>query len=221
MAKNDNKHEVVARLLDRFGQTYSAELGIDIAKNTPSPLFMLLCAALMYSTRIRAELASEALRALFAQGWTTPQKMADTTWEERVKVLNENHYARYDESTSSRLGDMAELVLSKYDGDLRKLREAAERTPSKERRLIKEVNGVGDVGVDIFFREAQVAWPELYPFADKAALSAARRLGLGESVEDLAKLTGQDEFVRLVAALVRVQLSGAYDDITDAAQASS
>jgi hypothetical protein len=200
-------------LLDRYGQTYAAELGIDIAKNTPQPLFMLLCASLLYSARIRADAATQALKALFAEGWTTPQKMSDTTWEERVKVLNANGYARYDESTSRMLGDTIDLLLSEYDGDLRKLREAAERKPSKERRLLKGFTGIGDVGVNIFFREAQLAWPELYPFADKAALTAAKRLGLGETTESLAGMVDPEDFPRLVAALVRVHLAKAYDDI--------
>jgi len=183
--------QMLAALLNRYGQTYAAELGIDIEKNTPSPLFMLLCASLLYSARIRADAATQALKAMFAEGWTTPQKMADTTWEQRVKVLNANGYARYDESTSRMIGDTVELLLSEYDGDLRKLREAAERDPSKERRLLKDFKGVGDVGVNIFFREAQLAWPELYPFADKASLNAAKRLGLGETTEALANMVGR------------------------------
>jgi hypothetical protein len=219
MSETEAQKQMLTALLDRYGRTFCAELGIDIAKNTPAPLFMLLCASLLYSARIRADAATQALKALFAEGWTTPQKMSDTTWEERVKVLNANGYARYDESTSRMLGDTVELLLSDYDGDLRNLREAAERKPSRERRLLKGFTGIGDVGVNIFFREAQLAWPELYPFADKASLSAAKRLGLGETTEALAALVDHDEFPRLVAALVRVHLADAYDDIAAAAEA--
>jgi endonuclease III len=208
--------QMLAALLNRYGQTYAAELGIDIEKNTPSPLFMLLCASLLYSARIRADAATQALKALFAKGWTTPQKMADTAWEERVKVLNANGYARYDESTARMLGDTVDLLLSEYDGDLRKLRDAAERKPSKERRLLKAFKGVGDVGVNIFFREAQLAWAELYPFADKPSLNAAKRLGLAETTEELAAMVDREDFPRLVAALVRIHLANAYDDIAAA-----
>lgn len=198
-------------LLDRYGQTFAAELCIPVARNTPSPLFMLLCAALLYSARIRADAATHALKALFAQGWTIPKKLAASTWDERVKVLNAHGYARYDESTARMLGETAELLLSTYDGDLRKLREEAGRKPSKERTLLKAFKGVGDVGVNIFFREVQLAWPELYPFADKAALSAAKRLGLGGSAAELAELVPREDFPRLVAALVRVHLAKAHE----------
>ncbi|MFP4536763.1 MAG: hypothetical protein ACLFPA_00530 [Dichotomicrobium sp.] len=212
MTRTDQQTRVRETLLKRYGQTFAAELGIPVARNTPSPLFMLLCAALLYSARIRAEAATHALKALFAQGWTTPKKLAESTWEERVKVLNTHGYARYDESTARMLGETADFLLCEYDGDLRKLREEAGRKPSKERTRLKAFKGVGDVGVNIFFREVQLAWPELYPFADKAALSAAKRLGLGGSAAELAELVPREEFPRLVAALVRVHLAKAHEE---------
>jgi hypothetical protein len=40
----------------------------------------------------------------------------------------------------------------------------------RECKLLKEFKGIGDVGANIFCREAQIAWDELYPFADRKAL---------------------------------------------------
>jgi hypothetical protein len=51
------------------------------------------------------------------------------------------------------------MLQDKYQGDLRKLRDAAEREPGRERALLKECKGLGEVGVDIFMREAQIVWP--------------------------------------------------------------
>jgi hypothetical protein len=34
-----SKEQITAALLDRHGQTYAAELGIDLGRGTPSPLF--------------------------------------------------------------------------------------------------------------------------------------------------------------------------------------
>jgi hypothetical protein len=62
------------------------------------------------------------------------------------------------------------------------------------------------VGVDIFFREVQGVWDELYPFADKLALRAAERHGLGKDAVALSKLVPRDDFPRLVSALVRDEL---------------
>ena len=166
---------VVEALLERHGQTYAEELGIDLAKGTPSVLFRLLVASILFSARIGAGQAAKAARALTDAGWTTADKLAATSWRERVRVLNRHGYARYDERTASILGDACELLLDRYRGDLRRLRAEAGQDPRQERRLLKQVKGLGEVGVDIFFREAQVAWEELFPFLDRRA---ARQLGL-------------------------------------------
>ena len=71
---------VVAALLDRHGRTYCEELGIRIETNTPSALFCWLCAALLFSARISAELALRAAKALIEEGWTTPRRMAEASW---------------------------------------------------------------------------------------------------------------------------------------------
>jgi hypothetical protein len=116
------------------------------------------------------------------------------------------------------LEDMASLALDRWGGDLRKLRDEAERDPGRERRLLKQFKGVGDVGVDIFFREVQVAWDELAPFADRRALKAAERLKLGKDAAALQKLVGEGDFPRLVAGLIRVELEDDYDAVRAAAR---
>lgn len=79
------------------------------------------------------------------------------------------------------LGDTTTLLLERDGGDLRRLRQEVERDLGEERRLLKEVKGIGDVGVDIFFREAQREWVEVRPFAGagpsrrRAAWVSARR----------------------------------------------
>lgn len=67
--------------------------------------------------------------------------------------------------------------------------------------------------MDIFCREAQICWPELYPFADRKALGAARKLGLPATPRELAGLVGREEFPVLVAALVRADLAKSHEQI--------
>ena len=216
------KRRIVEALLERHGRTFAEELGIDVAKGTPSPLFRLLVASTLLSARIGHRIAVEAARALAKEGWTTPQRLGGATWAQRVRVLNRSGYARYDESTSRMLGDTCELLLERYRGDLRRLREAAGRDPRRERELLKDFKGIGDVGVDIFFREVQVTWAELYPFADRRVREAARRLDLPAEPQSLARLVkGRREFARLVAALMRVQLERDYEAVMAAAAAGS
>lgn len=212
---------IVENLLERHRQTYAQELGIDVAKGTPSALFRLLVASILFSARIGAGQAVKAARALTDEGWTTADKLADTSWRERVRVLNRHGYARYDERTAAMLGDACELLLDRYRGDLRRLRAEAGQDPKEERRLLKEVKGLGEVGVDIFFREAQVAWAELFPFVDRRVGQAARRLGLDPDPRALAGDRNPEAFARLVAALIRTGLAGDHDAVLEAARARS
>ncbi len=198
---------VVQVLLERHGRTFAEELGIDLTANTPEVLFRWLCAALLLSARIRVANAMRAARALADRGWTTAQNMAAASWEERTRVLNQSGYARYDESAARMLGATADLVLAEYGGDLRKLRAAAGHDPARERALLKACKGVGEVGVDIYFRELQIVWQELYPFADRKARRTAAQLALPPDAEGLAELVPREELPRLIAALIRVALA--------------
>jgi hypothetical protein len=136
-------------------------------------------------------------------------------------VLNRHGYARYDERTASMPGDACELLLDRYRGDLRRLRAEAGQDPQRERQLLKVVKGLGEVGVDIFFREAQVAWEELFPFLDRRAAQAVRQLGLDPDPRALAGDRNPEAFARLVAALVRTGLAGDHDAVLEAARARS
>jgi hypothetical protein len=208
------QNNIAKALLDRHGRTFAHELRVNAKANTPAPLFALLLQALLASARISADIAFRTTCVLLDRGWTTPKKLADTTWQQRVEALGEGGYVRYDESTARMLGETAALLTDRYRGDLRNLRKEAKRDPEEERKLLKELKGIGETGADIFFREVQLAWPELYPFVDKKAQAGARKLGLPPDADGLRRLTNsRGELVRLVAALVRVQLAGKPDEI--------
>lgn len=199
---------VLEQLIEDHGTLFSQEIDLDLSQNSPSVLFQWLCAALLMSARISHKAAIDAARALGEAGWTTAEDMDHSSWEDRVEVLNRAGYGRFDESTASMLGEAAQRALEEYDGDLRKLRAASGRDPEDQRAAIKAFKGIGDVGADIFFREMQTVWTEHYPFLDKTAKSAARRLGAPESAEELAEWAGHDTYPRLVAGLVRAELNG-------------
>lgn len=213
-----SKKAIVAALLDQRGTTFAAEAGINVERNTPSPLFRLLCLSLLQSARINSEIAMQAAKGLAKRRWTTADAMLDSTWKQRVDVLNDAGYARYQERTATMLEDTARLLADRWKSDLRQLRDEADRDPAAERKLLKEFKGLGDVGVDIFFREVQAAWDELYPFADRRALAGAEKLGLGGSAKELARQVSRNDFVPLLAALVRVELAGEHDVIREAAR---
>jgi hypothetical protein len=213
------RSNLIDALMQRHGRTYCEQLGIPIEQGTPSPLFRWLVASILFSARISADTASSAARALDEAGWRTAGAMAKSSWEQRTKVLNRSGYARYDESTSRMLGESATMLVESYGGDLRKLREKAGEDPKEERRLLKEFKGLGDVGVDIFFREAQAAWSELYPFLDRRALDVAGDLGLPKEPRALAEYVDRRDFPRLATALARTALAHDADEIRSEADA--
>lgn len=190
-------------LLSEAGHTYAEDAGI-VLKDQPAALFKLLVLANLLSARINAEIAVAAARELFDAGGGTARGLTRLTWQQRVDALGHAHYVRYDESTSTRLGDMAEKVTEDYGGDLRRMPQKAEHDAGKARRLLQDFPGIGPVGAEIFCREAQAVWPWLRPSFDSVALKGADRLGLPTDPRRLAELVSDKELARLASALVRV-----------------
>ncbi|GHA07806.1 endonuclease [Streptomyces echinoruber] len=196
---------VLRELLDAHGCTFAEEAGITL-RDTPQPLYRLLVLAVLLSARIRGSVAVAAARELQRAGLRDPRRMAGSAWQERVDALGRGGYRRYDERTATLLGDGAELVLDRWGGDLRRLREEAGGQLPRLRRLLQEVPGLGPAGAGIFLREVQRVWPGVAPFLDPKALSGAERLGLPTRPEHLVKLAGDAEPAVLAAALVRAAL---------------
>jgi hypothetical protein len=211
----------VAALLARHGRTFADELDIPLAAGTPEALFRWLVASILYGARIDARIATRAAAAVADAGWTTAEALAASARDERIAALDRARYTRYDERAARLLGEAAEHVRDTYEGDLRRLREAAGCEAKAEQRLLNEVPGLGPTGVKIFCREAQAAWGELHPFCDPKAWRAAKALELARSVKELAGLVPPDDFPRLVAALARCALVHDEDAIRAAAHADA
>ncbi|MEU1284190.1 endonuclease [Kitasatospora sp. NPDC005856] len=197
---------IISRLLSDHGRTYAEQAGITL-RDKPAPLYRLLVLTVLCSIRIKADTATTAARELFRAGLRTPRVMADSDWQDRVDALGRAHYVRYDESTATALGDGAQLVLDRWHGDLRRMREQADGDLDALRDLLREVPRIGPVGADIFCREAQAVWPQLRPFFDDRACGTAKDLGLPHTPRGLGSLVPPKDHARLAAALVRVSLS--------------
>jgi len=200
--------ELARRLVNVAGTTYAEQAGISV-KNTPRPLFQLLVLCMLASKPISAGIAVAAARELFTAGWRTPDAALDADRRDVIRAFGRAHYVRYDESSATRLADMARHVKDRYGGDLRRLAEDSGHDTAAAKRLLKEFNGIGDTGADIFLREVQDAWSWVRPYFDDKARTAARMLGLPTDPDELAALAPRS-CAEFAAALIRAALD---DDI--------
>ena len=194
----------VRQLLQIAGATYADEAGIKIA-DKPMPLFQLLVLCMLASKPIDATTAMRAAKEIFRAGLRTPRAVLASDRQTMISAFGRAHYVRYDESSATRLTDMAQRVLGDYSGDLREIAEGSQGDVAAAKRMLKNFNGIGDTGADIYLREVQDVWPWVRPYFDDRATAAARHLGLPTQPAKLGALAPQAN-ARLAAALVRVSL---------------
>ena len=190
--------EELRALLDEHGTTYAEEAGIRLA-DEPAPLWQLLVLTLLLSARIGSDIAVAATRELFDAGCRTPRGTRDTPRRQRVAALGRGRYRRYDERTATQLGELADAVLDRYSGDLRRMHAESDDLE----RDLQQFTGIGPVGAAIFCREVQGVWTDLAPYVDDRAAQAAGRLGLPTSADALARLVPAPDLPRLLAACLR------------------
>lgn len=194
----------ISRLLQQAGTTYADEAGITL-RNTPKPLFQLLTLTMLASKPIAASVAVAAARELFRTGLRTPGDVLRTNRPTMINAFGRAGYARYDESSATRLTELATAVQDRYSGDLRKLGEEAGQDTRAAAAALQGFDGIGPTGADIFLREAQNVWPWAQPYFDERALETARDLELPTDPGRLLTLS-EGRPAELAAALVRVSL---------------
>lgn len=205
---------MLAELLERHGRTFADEAGIRL-RDTPAPLFQLLVLSSLLSANTTATIGLRAAAAVRTH-FPTAARLADAGDDERWRVLADARSLRKQQN-ARQLGQLARAAQEDYRGDLRRLRERAGDDPGRVRELLQGFTGVGEVGADIFCREAQAVWPALRPFADGRVLDAAASLGLPDGADGLARLVGTDDLSVVGAALVRTGLDDDAGDVRDAA----
>src|SRR5262249_8234733 len=204
----EKSEQLVRRLLKVAGTTYAAAAGIRI-NHQPRPLFQLLVLCMLASKPIDAPTAMRAAHELFAAGLRTPKAVLASDRRTMISAFGRAHYVRYDESSATRLTDIAERVRDEYSGDLRELARSSQHDVAAVARKLKQFKGIGDTGADIFLREVQDVWTWVRPRFDDRATAAAKRLGLPAEPAKLGDLAPRAN-ARLAAALVRVSLD---DDV--------
>jgi endonuclease III len=200
----DTRKQLVRRLLKAAGTTYAEEAGIRI-NDKPMPLFQLLVLCMLASKPIDATTAMRAARELFKAGLRTPKAVLASDRRTMISAFGRAHYVRYDESSATRLTDIAEVVRDDYSGDLREIAQRSQHDIRSAARMLKQFKGIGDTGADIYLREVQDVWTWARPYFDDRATAAAKVMGLPADPEKLGALAPHAN-ARLAAALVRSAL---------------
>jgi endonuclease III len=200
----DQHKQVVRQLLKVAGTTYAAEADVRIS-DKPMPLFQLLVLCMLASKPIDATIAMRAGHELFRAGLKTPKAVLDADRHTMIEAFGRAHYARYDESSATRLTEMAQRIVDDYGGDLREIPRRTSENVDAAKQMLKEFKGIGDTGADIFLREVQDVWTWVRPHFDKRATRTAKALGLPDDPEKLGALAPRAN-AKLAAALVRASL---------------
>ncbi len=141
-AKNETKKEISA-----------SDLGIDLAYRSEKALFKWFLACLLFGKPIQQEVAKRTYLEFEKEGLTTPDAILDAGWHKLVRVLDNGHYVRYDESTATKLLTvMNELKAS--EGSVRNLMEHAKSEKALSQRL-QDFTGVGPKTAEIFLRDVR------------------------------------------------------------------
>ncbi|BBY20513.1 endonuclease [Mycobacterium stomatepiae] len=204
MSKSDGSKQLVRRVLKAGGRTYADEAGIRIS-DKPMPLFQLLVLCMLASKPIDAAIAMCGARELFETGLRTPKAVLAAERQTMISAFGRAHYVRYDESSATRLTEMAQRVSDEYFGDLREIAERSRHDAALAKRMLKDFKGIGDTGADIYLREVQDVWTWVRPYFDDRAIAAAKQLGLPADPVKLGALAPRAN-ARLAAALVRASL---------------
>jgi hypothetical protein len=195
-------------LLERYGELFSEELGIDVRKEP----FKWFLASILFGARISTSIAKKTYKAYKAEGLTSSEKIAASDEVILIEIHGRGGYARYDGITAEYVIGVAKKLLEDYDGEIEKLDKISENPGDLERRL-QEFRGVGPVTAKIFLRELRGIWKNADPQPTSIEISAAKNLGIIDSEEDalerLKDFWGRNaikgyEFRNFEAALVRL-----------------
>ncbi len=154
------------------------------------PLFELLVLCMLASKPIDADRRDAGRpRDLQRRSCALRDAVLDADRPTMIDAFGRAGYARYDESSATRLVDIATAVRDDYHGDLRRPgRSDPGSDVQAAKRLLEEFKGIGDTGADIFLREVQDVWTWVRPYFDDRAIATAAELGLPDDPAELASL---------------------------------
>lgn len=128
------------------------QLGIDMKPDSEQAFFRWLLASFLFGKHIQQQIAARAYHELIKAGCTSPKAILRFSHERLVQLLDEAHYVRYDESAARYLLDLADKLLTDYDGKVTNVVKQSDSRQDLARRL-QEFKGIGPKTTEIFLRE--------------------------------------------------------------------
>jgi len=174
------KKQTIKKLLTCFPQTFSEELGIDLASRNEKEAFKWFLASLLFGARISLKIAADTYKQFEAYVLITPKAIQNAGWNKLVEVLDEGGYSRYDYKTADMLLDITKRLQDQHDGKILNLIEKAAAYEELEKTL-EAFKGIGPVTVNIFLRELRNISSKANPPLQRFVVLAARRLNLVET----------------------------------------
>ncbi len=175
-----SRKECIEKLIETWGGSFSSELGIEVESGKSEEIFKWFLASILSGTRIRQEVAKETYRQFDKNKVLTPDEILNTGWDGLVAILDAGRYVRYDFKTATKLLHIAEMLNTRYNGDLNRLHREAKDASDLEAKL-DEFKGVGQVTVNIFLRELRGVWEKADPLPCDIVVEAAIDLGFTSS----------------------------------------
>jgi hypothetical protein len=83
-------------------------------------------------------------------------------------------------------------MLLEPDGDLNNLLKQANGDRTEVGIMLREIKGIGDLAVEVFFNNVQSVWPSVAPFIDSRSLNTAAEVGIGTDLVQIYRALEED-----------------------------
>ena len=180
--------QILQKLIDWQGQTYAAELGIDLTSAAHAEIGKWFLAAVLFGARISESIVKRTYRKFEQAGLLMPRQIVHAGWDRLVEVLDAGGYVRYDFKTADKLLEVMGNLVHNYGGDLNVLHDQSENYPDLTQRLQALGKGIGPTTTQIFLRELRGIWEKANPPVSQLALLCARHLRIVDEGDHPAEI---------------------------------